>query len=344
MGIEVLPIRGTDASLRLHPTRTTRALVEMARASLQVRRAARDAGADLVHANSIRAGLVATAAGRGGGPPTVVHVRDCLPPGRLSTLTMSVIGRADALIANSAYTRSALGRAGGSATVIHNPVDLARYEAVDLSPAQARERIGLRGEGPFLGVVAQITPWKAQDDAIAIAEELRRTHPGTQLLLVGSAKFDSAATRYDNAGFLRRLREQAAAAGLADDVHFLGEREDVPELLRALDVLLLPSWEEPFGRAIVEVMASGVPVAATEVGGPPEILGEGKDRCGLVLPPRRPAEWAAAIGPLLDELAELRLMGERGRDEAHRRFGAERHAAAVLDVYARVGAPATTGR
>ena len=58
---------------------------------------------------------------------------------------------------------------------------------------------------------------------------------------------------------------------------FLGEREDVPELIRALDILLLPSWEEPFGRALIEAMALEVPVIATSVGGPAEILDDGRE-------------------------------------------------------------------
>ena len=71
---------------------------------------------------------------------------------------------------------------------------------------------------------------------------------------------------------VRRKRQMPGAlvvnADLEDRVVWLGEREDVPEIVRALDVLLLPSWEEPFGRAIVEALALEVPVVATAVGGP----------------------------------------------------------------------------
>ena len=114
-------------------------------------------------------------------------------------------------------------------------------------------------------------------------------------------------------------------------MQFLGEREDVPEILRATDLLLVPSWEEPFGRTIIEAMASGVPVAATEVGGPPEILGE--DECGVVLPPRQPRAWAEEIVSLLSQPTRLAAMGERGRDAARRRFGMERQVSEVLEVY-----------
>jgi glycosyltransferase involved in cell wall biosynthesis len=331
LGIEVIPVRGTDGSLRLHPLRTPVALAEMGWAAIGLRRAAARFGADLVHANSIRAGLVAVGAARGGARPSIVHVRDCLPPGRASALALRAIARADALIANSAYTRSRLGPTAGSAYVVHNAVDLSRFDAARLPAAAARARLGLDGRGPVLAVIAQITPWKGQDDAIRIVAALRGRHPRLRLLLVGSPVFDSAATRHDNRAYLEALRRQVAEGGLGAHVAFLGAREDVPEILAAVDLLLVPSWEEPFGRAVVEAMAAGVPVAATGVGGPAEIVD--RDRSGLLLPPRSPRRWAEALGPLLADPARLAAMGRNGREAARRRFGLERHAARIADVY-----------
>lgn len=328
IGVEVVPIRGTDGSLRLHPLRTPRALLEMGHAALQVRSAAARTGADLVHANSIRAGLIATAAA---GRPAVVHVRDCLPGGALSRLSLRAVARADALIANSDHTRSTLGPGRSAATVVHNAVDLSRFAGVRLGREEARARLGLPAAGPVLAVVAQITPWKGQDDAIRIAAGLSGVHPGLQLLLVGSAKFDSAATRYDNDAYLAALRRQVAEQDLGDSVRFLGERQDVAEVLRAVDLLLVPSWEEPFGRAVIEAMAVGVPVAATDVGGPPEILAG--EECGLLLPPRSPRVWTETIATLLSDPAQLTAMGTRGREAAVRRFGVDRHAEQIVAIY-----------
>lgn len=333
VGVETLPIPGSDASLRLHPTQTPRALLQLGRAAARVRRLAAATGADLVHANSIRAGLLAAAARTTGGPPAVVHVRDCLPPGRLSELTLRAIGRADALIANSEHTRSTLGPAAPKARVIYNAVGLDALEAVDLSPAAARRRLGIDEAGPILVVIAQISPWKGQDDAIRIASLLAEGHPGLRLLLVGAAKFDSAATRYDNRAYLAALEAQARESGLGERVVFLGERDDVPQVLRAADVLLAPSWEEPFGRSIVEAMAAGVAVVATNVGGPPEILRDGEAECGLVLPPRSPELWAAEVERLLAGPTHRLQMVESARAAARRRFSVERHVAAVTELY-----------
>lgn len=330
LGVEVFPIHGTDGSLRLHPTATPRALAEMARASVQVSGSVSRFGADVVHANSVRAGLLAIPAARLRRRPAVVHVRDCLPPGRTSALALRAVARADAVVANSGYTRRTLGPAAAGARVIHNAVAVDRFDPPPLDRATARRRLGLAA-GPVLAVVAQITPWKGQDDAIRILAALRRRHPSARLLLVGAVQFDSPSTRYDNRAYLERLRRLVAAEGLEAQVDFLGQREDVAEILAAVDLLLAPSWEEPFGRSIVEAMAAGVPVAATAVGGPAEIIDDG--RTGLLLPPRQPERWAAAIEPLLAQPEALAGLGRRGRDEARRRFAIERHIGEVLGLY-----------
>src|SRR6202011_1410755 len=153
--------------------------------------------------------------------------------------------------------------------------------------ARARAALGGAGErAVLLGVVAQLTPWKGQDTAIEALKLLCQEGIDAHLLLVGSAKFVDPATRFDNQGYVAHLQALVADAGLSARVSWLGEREDVPELVRALDILLLPSWEEPFGRALIEAMALGVPVVSTNVGGPPEIIEDGRE--GYLLPPRGP--------------------------------------------------------
>jgi L-malate glycosyltransferase len=338
-------IVGTAGSLRLHPLHTPRALVEMITAAWQVGWAVRRHGAELVHANSIRAGVVLAIARLLPIPGvrlprslrTVVHVRDCLPPGAVSTATLRLIAStASTIVANSQYTAASVKAAAprARAEVVYNPVDLARFDPGALSREQARARLGeAGGRSPLLGVVAQLSPWKGQDTAIEALGELRRAGLDAQLLLIGAAKFVASATRFDNERYVAHLHELAAREGVAERVSWLGEREDVPALMRALDVLLLPSWEEPFGRALIEAMALEVPVIATAVGGPREIVTEGRE--GLLLPPREPARWAAAIRQLHSSPQLVAAMGRAGRERAQQEFTAPRHAAAILGVYER---------
>jgi glycosyltransferase involved in cell wall biosynthesis len=160
---------------------------------------------------------------------------------------------------------------------------------------------------------------------------LKRSAPDVRLLLVGSPKVVSRATRYDNRAYARGLKDLTVSLGLRDEVVFLGERDDIPQVLRAVDVLLVPSWEEPFGRAIVEALAMRVPVVATNVGGPAEIVREGEE--GLLLEPRAPERWASAIEKLINHPDRRAEMGRKGRGRAVSSFGVEAHVDKVLAVY-----------
>ncbi len=333
-GIETAPIVGTGASFRLHPVHTGRGLAEMARSSLQVRRLVAGLEPDLVHANTTRAALLALLARRRSGPPTVAHIRDWVPEGRLSRFVLGTIGRrADAVVANSAYVARQF--AGmplrRPVQVIHNPVDLTRFDPERADGGAVRRELDIAPDAVVLSVVAQLTPWKGQDDAILALAGLSATDRDVVLLVVGSAKFDAAGTQFDNRSYERDLHALVASRGLEDRVLFLGERSDVADVLAATDVLLMPSWREAFGRIAIEAMAMGTAVAATEVGGPAEIVTPGVE--GLLVPPRDADAWSRALRPLIDDRGIGIAMGERGRRRAAD-FSAEAHASAVLSLYA----------
>jgi L-malate glycosyltransferase len=337
-GIATTAITGTAGSLRMHPLHTPRALLEMTVAAWQVSRAAARHRADVVHANSIRAGIVLALAPLRA-TPTIVHVRDCLPPGRVSTATLRLIGAtATAIVANSRYTAASVLAAAPAARiqVVHNPVDLRRFDPQAIDRAVARERLdeGAGSERLLLGVVAQLSPWKGQDTAIEALGELVREGVDARLLLVGSAVFVASSTRYSNEDYVEGLRRLVAREGLQERVSWLGEREDVAQIMRALDVLLLPSWEEPFGRALIEAMAMGVPVVATEVGGPQEIVEDGRQ--GYLVAPRRAHDWAQAVARVAHSEDAGEAMGRAGRERATEMFTIEHHVRATLDVYERV--------
>jgi glycosyltransferase involved in cell wall biosynthesis len=333
-GVPLRRIRGTAGSLRLHPLHTPQALAEMAIAAGQVRRAVAALGTDVVHANSIRAGIVCGLARPRAA--TVVHIRDCLPAGRVSVATMKLIAAtAGVAVANSEYTarwaRTVAPRI--RVEVVHNGVDLARFDPARIDRDAARHAVGAREPTLLLGVVAQLSPWKGQDTAIEALAGLLEQGVDAHLALIGAARFVASATRFDNEAYVSRLKRLAEERGVADRVLWLGEREDVAELIRALDLLLLPSWEEPFGRAVIEAMALEVPVLATEVGGPAEILAG--EHGGLLLDPRDPPAWARAAAALAAAPERRAELGRLGRERAEREFTLERHAGSILAVYER---------
>lgn len=326
-GLAVLAVPELRGSFKLHPVETPRALLDGLRGVAALRGAARRAGADLVHANSVRAGLIALGARLLGGPPVVVHVRDVLPPSPLARALRAVVSAgARRVIAISEHTGAAFG--GGRTVVVHNPVDLERYARDRADPRAFRHELGLGEDDPLLVVVGQITKWKGQDDAIRALEVVRARHPRAQLAIVGEPKFVARATRYDNRSFEAELRALAERVG---GVHLTGERDDVPEVMAAADVVLVPSWEEPFGRTVVEAMALGRCVVATAVGGPREIVSDGVD--GVLLAPRDPRAWGATVSGLLADPGRRRALGDAAERRA-RAFGRREHARRVRAIYA----------
>jgi glycosyltransferase involved in cell wall biosynthesis len=340
-GVSTATIAESVGSLKLHPVHTPVALGAMSLATAQLVRAARAFAPDLLHANSIRAGLIAAPAAALLGRPLVLHVRDVLPPSPLTRrLQDALAARAAAVVAISRHVAEAFDphRRARELRVVDNPFDLRRLDPGALDRSAARARLGVPDDAPVLTLVGQITPWKGQQEAIEALARVRERHPGALLLVVGETKFTARATRYDNRAYLAGLHETVARLGLAGAVRFLGEREDVPEILRASDVALAPSWEEPFGRTVVEAMAMGLPMLATQVGGPAEVIDDGVD--GILLAPRLPELWAAEVVRLLDDEPRRRAIGAAARRSALARFGSERHAAAVVALYREVlGAP-----
>jgi L-malate glycosyltransferase len=336
LGVEHLPITGTQVSFRLHPLHTSSGLLEIGRSALQVRRAAARRQVDLIHANTTRASLLALLARRRAAPPVVAHIRDRAVAGRLSRQVFRLIGsRADAVVANSAYVAEQF--EGMSlrrpVEVVHNPVDLARFDPAQADGGGVRRELGIGPETAVLSVIGQLTELKGQDVAIRATARLAAAGLDVVLLVVGSAKFAAAGTQLDNVGYGRRLPELTAELGAADAVRFLGERGDIASILAATDLMLMPSRREAFGRVAIEAMAMGVPVVAGDVGGPTEIVRSGVD--GLLLPVEDVERWAGEIERLL---REPRLRAELGRKASERAqaFSLRRHAAAIEALYGRL--------
>jgi glycosyltransferase involved in cell wall biosynthesis len=343
LGVAVTTIPELELSFRHGVLRTPRGLAAMARGGIAVQRACRRARGDLIHANSVRAGLIASTPSLPVIPPLIVHVRDALPDTRAARLTRRMIEtRAALVLANSGDTASrfAPGRRRVAIRTVYNSVDAAVFDPSRFDRGEARSRLGLAHDLFVLGVIAQITPWKAQDDAIRILGELRGLGVEAKLLIVGEPRFARGSETYDNRRFAASLRTLVQELALDECVQFLGQRNDVPQLLRAMDVLLVPSWHEPFGRSVIEGMAMEVPVIATSAGGPAEIIEDGVD--GILLPPRRPELWARAAVDLRSTDVRRAEIGHAARRAVLERFTRKTYVHGVLAAYrdvlgARVG-------
>jgi glycosyltransferase involved in cell wall biosynthesis len=166
---------------------------------------------------------------------------------------------------------------------------------------------------------------------------VRRAGVDAHLAIAGEVVFGGKGVRYDNNAFKRSLETLVGELGVRDAVHFLGRRDDVPELLRALDLSLLPSWHEPFGLVTVESMAVGTPPLVGEVGAGPELVADRVS--GRTLPPKDPEAWVRAATELLRDREALGRLSDAG-PLAAARFTDAAHAGGMLAVYRGAIAPA----
>jgi glycosyltransferase involved in cell wall biosynthesis len=330
-GVVHFRIPATELSLRMHPTRTALGLAQAATAAVVVRAAARRHGADVIHANTLRAGLVCGLAARLRSPPVLVQVHEHLPPSRLARAARHAVARSSSAVVAVTDRTAAQFNQGLAAPVagrVYVSVDLKRFDPERVPPADVHGELGLPHDAVLIGHLAQITPWKGQDTAIRMVAGVAATRPDVHLVLVGAVAFKN--TRYDNEGYLASLQTLVDELELRSRVHFLGQRTDVPALLRAFTMTVLPSWDEPFGLAALESMAMGTPPLVTAVGGAGEYLADGV--AGRLLDPNRPELWTAAALELLADRARLRLMADEGRRIAAG-FSNARYAQEMLEAY-----------
>ena len=262
-------------------------LVAYLRSSYALGRVLCEFNPDIVHANGIAA-LLAT-------PPSdariIWHVRD-MP--RRPRYARFAAARCDAVLAISRPVAEACSRAfapadRGKIRLVENGIDLTRFDNIP-SKAQARAALGLPADGPAVGMVAHLVPWKRHDTFVAAAARLRdyRDASGAPVnwILAGRDLFG------EHKGYIGKLRRAVRDAGLEDRFFWI-DGHDGAEVIPALDLLVHPAEGEPFGRVICEAMASGVPVVARDDAGPGSILENGKT--GFLVETQEAAAFAERI-------------------------------------------------
>jgi glycosyltransferase involved in cell wall biosynthesis len=182
--------------------------------------------------------------------------------------------------------------------VIPNGVDVERFRPLRPSPA-LRTELGLHGEMPVVGILAALRPEKNHELFLRAAVAIGRELPETRFLIIGDGP--------------RRPALEALARELlpAAAIRFLGTRRDVPELLALVNVMLLTSHEEASPVSILEAMAAGKPVVATQVGSVGQTVLEG--RTGYLVPPGSAGELARRTVELLRDPARASGLGRAGR-------------------------------
>jgi glycosyltransferase involved in cell wall biosynthesis/Na+/melibiose symporter-like transporter len=295
--------------------------------ALRVRRTLQQLEIDLVHTNTLKAHLLGGLGARWAGLPLVWHVRDILEPGPARTWLLRAAAHLRPHVV--AISRAVADQFAGSAvpvTLVYNGIPLERFTPGN-PPADLRAKLRLTAEHEVVCVVGRLAPWKGHRTLLEALATLRRRRPRAALIVVGEVAFWDAA-------YETELHELARSLGLEDCVRWVGFREDVPDLLRLCDVFVLPSVDEPFGRALIEAMAVGKPVIATRSGGVPEVVLDGET--GLLVQPGNVAELAAAMERLLTDRELAARMGAAGLARARECFDVRRVVAMIEALYAKL--------
>ena len=187
-------------------------------------------------------------------------------------------------------------------------IDLGRIAEAVAGDEFASE-LGLAGR-TTIGIVAKLSPVKGHQYFLEAAAAIADARSNVAFLVVGDGVRK------------KELEEMAAELGIADKVIFAGARDDVPSLLKLMDVFVLSSLSEGSPNVVLEAMAAGLPVVATDVGGLPEIVIDGES--GILVPPGDSGALAAAVGDLLDDPARAVAMGRTGLALAMERHDIER--------------------
>jgi glycosyltransferase involved in cell wall biosynthesis len=220
--------------------------------------------------------------------------------------------------------------APGRVVTVRNGIEADRFRP-ERPAAEMRQALGLTPEDRVIGVAARMTEQKGHVHLLAALPAVVARHPRLVCLLIGDGPLRAA------------LERRAAALGLGTTCRFTGAREDVADLLAALEVVVLPSLSEGLPFVLLEAMALGRPVVATTVGGTPEAVLAGQT--GLLVPPADPAALASAVLRLLDRPEEARAMGARAAARVRAEFSLAAMVGALEAVYASClaahGAPAS---
>jgi len=249
------------------------------------------------------------------------------PPGSGKTdpLHRLLARRLDALVANSHYIREN--------TLETYPIDPTKVEVIHYGlgeeavgdpqgAEEIRRRLGLEKDTLLVGMVASLSEGKRQDLLIRAAKRISADHPECRFLIVGVP---------GQVEYAKKIRTMIETLGLEKQIIMPGFLGDIPSLMLALDILVLPSNNEAFGIVLLEAMANSRAIVGSNSGAIPEIVRHGEN--GLLFAPGDSDSLAEAILRLIRSPDERVGMGEEGKKAFHERFRLERELADTERLY-----------
>lgn len=296
----------------VHACASIRPLVRFVRAS----------GARIVHTNDGRTHAMWALPARLAGAKLLWHHRGDPRAAGLRFVAPFLANRVVS-VSQFAAPRPGLISAASKTRVVHSPFDINVSEDRQAARAALIAELGVPQNTRIVGFFGVLIPRKRPLLFVDAIAALRRRYPEIPIvgLLFGECLEDAENT----------VPARAKALGIASEVKLMGFRYPGARWLAACDILMVPAINEPFGRTLIEAMLLGTPVVATESGGNPEALRDGET--GLLVPPENADALADATAALLSDSKRWHAIADHAHADALGRYGEERHAAAIMDLY-----------
>jgi glycosyltransferase involved in cell wall biosynthesis len=314
------------------PRRSTRAMLALAScywpAVIQLAKLAKLLHIDLIYNNTIDA-LYGPTAARLASLPCVWHVREIKPRSRAGQHFFGWLIRTQATRAvfNSLATRDAYGLSSApGARVIYNGVNLPARADTSFESVDNRRPLN----APVLGYAGQFEEHKAPLVFVDAMRKIVDRCPGASAIMAGDGTLHAA------------VEERCQVLGLSDRVSLIGWVDDLAAMLNQIDLFVLTSTRESFGRVLIEAMAAGKPVVATRVGGVSEIVVDGET--GRLVPPQSPDLIADAALSLIQQPDRMRWMGAVAQQRVAQHFSMHAYVTALEDTFRTVVLERSTNR
>lgn len=285
---------------------------------------------DLILTNSIRAHIVGTFASRTAKTPIIWFIHDFTFPKffikRLIKTPEKVIVSSNAVLEFT--KKQIIENFDDKIVIIPNGIDVEKVEKTAIEP-NLKTKFNLGETTKLIGIVGRLDWWKGQDKAIEAMPEILKKVPNARLVIIGeSSKYD-----YKTIIFEKVIRKKAEDLGIGDKVIFAGFISNIYGAIKQLDCLLHASTEpEPFGRVIIEGFACGVPVVASNLGGPGEIIRDMEN--GLKIDPKNPSEIAEKVVRILSDKEFAEELVLNAKKEIGSKYNLNKIVNSILKIWA----------
>lgn len=259
---------------------------------------------DLIHSNGSRATIYGGIAAKISGIPLIWHVRiaDCdkILDRILARFSTKIIA-----ISNAVNKRFDWLKDNSKKTIVYNGIDIKKFNP-SVNGEKIRKEFHITKKKQLVGIVGRLDWYKGHKFFLNAAKAVSEELPQVNFIIVGEGEKRIT------------LEKQVKQLNIEDKVTFTGKREEIPEIIASLDLFVLSSVSEGFGRVVAEAMACGKPVVASNIGGLPEVVVD--QVTGILVPMRNPVAIAKAIIEILNNKSKAEQMGRAGRKRVEKLF------------------------